>query len=245
MNIQIKTLQKIFLVSVLFFTYFFVTGNFVLAATIDRTSYGTNYSDNTSTNFSVKGGVGGPVVGRSKSVHYIVDNGLTMDLSAMTMTVPASIDFGVVTPGVPATVEAGVAVHMVGARNGYFLQVQRNNATNTLSLAADRSVAFPDATDWDPSGSGNAATSTDQNLSFRVMQSSTTANYNSVWWGSSDSDGVAKYAGFPAASQQFMACPSCNFGFSTTTIGYRVTTPIFQKNGAYDGVVTITALVNP
>jgi hypothetical protein len=112
-------------------------------------------------------------------------------------------------------------------------------------MTTNRSVSFPDATVWNPSGSGNAVTSTGQNLSFRVMQSSTTANYNATWWGTSDINGQAKYAGFPIASQQFMVCPTCNFGMSTTTISYRATAPIFQRNGTYDGTITITALANP
>ena len=173
---RIKILGKILFAIIIFFASFFIVRNFVFADVIDRTSYGAVYSDNTSTNFSVKGGLGDPIVGRSKSTNYIVDHGLTIDLDVLTMTVPTSVNFGVITPGVPATVTSTVTVHMVGAQDGYFLQVRRDDATSTLDLTTDENYDFPDASPWNPAGGGNAVTSTGQNLSFRITQSGTTAN---------------------------------------------------------------------
>lgn len=243
-----KKFIKILMITFVFLcaSYFFRAHNFVFAAdTTDRTSYGTVYSDNTSTNYSVKGGVGDPIVGRSKSSNYIIDHGLTMDLDVMTITIPTSVNFGVITPGVPSVVSSTVAVHMAGALDGYFLQVQRDDATSTLDLTTDDNYDFPDAAAWNPAGSGNAATSTGDDFSFRIMQSGTTSNYDSAWWGANDSIGIAKYAGFPAVSQQIMVCPTCNFGTTTSTIGYRAIAPILQKSGVYDGSITYTVLAHP
>ena len=238
---------KIFLALIFIIGTFFylVYSDFVFAYTADRETYGTVYSDNTSTNFSVKGGLGDPIVGISRSSNYVIDNGLTMDLSMMTMTVPTSVSFGVVTPLVPSFASATITVHMVGARHGYFLQAQRDSSTSTMSLTTERAVAFPDAASWNPAGPGNATATPGENLSFRVMQSGTTANYNSTWWGADDGEGSAMYAGFPYSAQQVMVCPACNFGMFDTVLGYKATPPLSQKNGTYDGTITITALANP
>ncbi|MCX6781705.1 MAG: hypothetical protein NTW66_01085 [Candidatus Magasanikbacteria bacterium] len=219
----------------------------VFAYTEDRSTYNATYHDATSTGFQLKGGAGDPAVGRSTSTNYILDNGLVIEFGVMTITVATSVNFGVLTPLIPSQVTSSVVVDMVGALNGYNITIKRDSATSTMDQNAGSPPdnPFPDATDWNSSGSGNGATTPGNNLSFRVMQAGTNSNYDSTWWGASDASGTAKYAGFPVSMQQIMNCSTCNFGSTDTIIGYRASPPVTQQSGDYSGTITITALVNP
>jgi hypothetical protein len=235
--------QYIFLVTVI--CLFSVT--FVFANTADREVYNSTYHDATSTGFEIKGAAGDPAVGRSVSSNYILDHGLVIEFGMMTLTVATSVNFGVIVPLIPSFAFSTATVDMVGAYNGYNLSVNREDATSTLNINGTSSpdVSFPDESDWNPTGSGNATSSPGNNLSFRVWQDGTTSNYDSTWWGASDASGTAKYAGFPPVMQQFMNCSSCNFGLTDTIINYRASAPVSQMTGLYNGEITITALVNP
>ncbi len=238
-----KFFRKIIIVA--FFSLIF--GAVVFAATEDRGSYNATYHDSTSTNFDLKGGVGDPAVGRSASTNYIIDHGLVIEFGTMTITIATSVNFGVIIPLIPAEVTSTVSVNMVGAFNGYNLLVNRDNSTSTIDLngTSTPDVAFPDEIAWNPSGSGNATATPGDNLSFRVQQVGTNSNYDSTWWGASDTSGTAKYAGFPTVMQQIMNCTMCNFGSTDTIIGYRASAPVSQTTGLYYGPITVTALVNP
>jgi len=236
--------KRFFLVAGIIFLF---TVSIVYADNADREVYNSTYHDATSTGFEIKGGVGDPAVGRSASSNFILDHGLVIEFGMMTLTMATSVDFGIIVPLVPSFAFSTATVDMVGAYNGYNLSVNREDATSTLNLngTSTPDVIFPDETEWNPTGSGNATSSPDNNLSFRVWQDGTTSNYDSTWWGASDASGTAKYAGFPSIMQQFMNCSSCNFGSTDTIIGYRVSAPVSQMTGVYLGMITITALVNP
>jgi len=167
----------------------------------------------------------------------------------LTLTIdPLSLGVGVLIPNNPTSATSTAAVYVNGVSSGYNLQIKRDDASSTLDLTTDSGINFPDLTPWDPSGNGNATTSLDANLSFRIRQSGTDANYSSTWWGANDSNGTAKYAGLPATSQQVINCnsgSSCNNGTTTSVILYRLDAPINQPVGSYDGMITFTALVNP
>jgi len=236
---------KIWLKLVIIFVFTLFTTQVVLAQSqIDRSTYGTIYHDVTSTDFQLKGGVGDPAVGRSVSAHYIYDHGLTMEFPIMTLTVDPTVNFGVILPNIASFVSSAVYVDMPGSFNGYNLSVKRDDSTSTLDMITEATTDFPDYTDWNPSGSGNATTTPGNNLSFRVKQTGTTANYDSSWWGSDDILGNAKYGGFPVINSQFMNCPTCNWGTTVTVIDYRASAPLTQKSGSYNGTITITALAN-
>jgi len=171
----------------------------------------------------------------------------SISLSLSTTTV----FFGDLAPGVPNIVSATTSVDVTGASNGYYLSVKRDSATSTVTMTTERNTSFPDFTAWDPTANGNAgnATSTIADITgkfaFRIQNASTTSNYSTTWWGSNDIDGTAKYAGFPTASQKIMDCSACTSGITFTAIKYRIDSSLTQKNGAYDGNLTFTALVNP
>lgn len=168
---------------------------------------------------------------------------------SLTLTVdPLSLSVGVLVPNSPLSATSTAAVYVSGVGGGYNLQIKRDDASSTLDLTTDTGVNFPDCTAWDPTGSGNATTSPGANLSFRIQQSGTDANYSSAWWGNNDSSGTAKYAGLPSTSQQIVNCNSggsCNNGTTTSVILYRLDAPVSQPVGSYNGDITFTALVNP
>jgi len=219
----------------------------VFSSTEDRRTYNATYHDVTSTNFELKGGAGDPAVGHSTSTNFVLDHGLVIQFGQMTITIATSVNFGVLIPLVPVRVSSTVGVDMVGATNGYNITIKRDNPTSTIDFdgLSSPELPFPDATSWNPAGSGNAVTAPGNNLSFRVMQLGTTSNYDSTWWGANDASGTAKFTGFPLSMQQIMNCPTCNFGLTNTVIDYRASPPVSQQNGDYYGSVTITALVNP
>jgi len=168
---------------------------------------------------------------------------LTLELSTST------VDLGVLTPGVAVTATSTATVIVTGATTGYNLQVKRDDATSTLDLSTDGTIDFPDYTAWDPTGNGNATTTPGSTFSFRVQSTTTgtTSNYNSTWWGANDTDGTAKYAGFPSGSQIIMNCNTggtCNDGTTYTQTKYRANSPLNQKTGSYNGTITYTALTN-
>jgi len=156
---------------------------------------------------------------------------------------------GVLTPGVAVSATSTATVTISGATNGYNLQVNRDDATSTLDLISDPSIDFPDYTPaWDPTGNGNATTTPGSTFSFRVQQTGTNSNYSTTWWGANDTDGTAKYAGFPSSSQIIINCNTggaCNEGTTDTRIKYRADSPVSQKVGSYNGTITYTALPNP
>ncbi|MBU0545713.1 hypothetical protein KJ839_06750 [Patescibacteria group bacterium] len=243
MRNKIKTILYFFVLTLVSFVFFNITR---ATNKIDRNTQGTIYHDATSTNYEIKGGAGDPAVGRSYSANYIIDNGLTMDLSEMTLTFSTSSDLGVTAPGIAFFTITTATVNMVGTLQGFNLQVKRDDAVSTLNLngAGAPNTTFPDETAWNPAGAGNATTTPGDNLSMRVYKIGTNSNYDSVWWGADDSAGTAKYTGFSSVSQQVMNCTNCLFGSFNTVLEYRASPPFFQPNGAYSGTITLTALVN-
>lgn len=246
-----ESMKKRFSDNVMYLVLFSLSMFFVTVVNadnqIDRNTQGTIYHDATSTNYEIKGGAGDPAVGRSVSANYIIDNGLTMDLSMMTMTFATSCDLGITVPGLASYSFSTATVNMVGWSKGYNLQIKRDDAVTTLNLngVAAPNITFPDATVWNPAGAGNANIAPGDNLSVRVREIGTNSNFDSSWWGANDTSGTAKYAGFPTASQQIMNCPICKFGSFDTVLEYRASVPLSQTNGSYSGGITLTALVNP
>ena len=146
------------------------------------------------------------------------------------------------TPGTPVFATSTVEVTVEDGLDGYILTVKRDSASSTL---ASSTFAFPDAPDWN-STSSNASLTPGANLSFRVQQSGTTAVYDSVWWGTSDMPGSAKFAGFPSLSGTIVDCNSTSTCNNTTTqviVAHRADAPATQRATSYEGTVTYTALI--
>ncbi|KKU48007.1 MAG: hypothetical protein UX66_C0001G0026 [Parcubacteria group bacterium GW2011_GWF2_46_8] len=169
----------------------------------------------------------------------------TLTLSVATSTL------GALTPGaaVSATSTATVSTNSL---TGWNLKIKRDSATSTVTLTTDRDTGIPDFTAWDPTATGNAGNATSTladvaaKFSFHVQNTETTAAmYSTTWWGANDTDGTAKYAGMPTASQTIAT--RADYAGTAQKVEYklRVDAPATQKSGAYDGTLTMTALVNP
>lgn len=169
---------------------------------------------------------------------------ITLTLNPVTLTLPG------LSPGNPVSATTTATVNVTGASAGYTLSLKRNAVTSTLASGI---MAFPDYASWGPSGTscasgqGNGTTTPGQTLSFRVQSASTTANYCGFWWGNSDTNGTALYAGVPTSSQIIVNSTSSasQNGTTTTYIVYRADAPSGQEAGSYTGTVTITAIANP
>ncbi|MGB9847749.1 MAG: hypothetical protein ACPLKV_00840, partial [Minisyncoccia bacterium] len=167
---------------------------------------------------------------------------------SLTLTItPSNVDLGTLVPQIPVTYFSTATVQISGYSGGYYLSINRDSSTSTLSY---NSITFPDySPPWDPtanSGNGNATTTPGATFSFRLYSSGTTSNYNSTWWGLNDNEGTAKFAGMPSTSQQIMTCNStaCQNGTTYNIIQYHADAPITQPIGSYSGSITITALPN-
>lgn len=149
-----------------------------------------------------------------------------------------SVGLGALSPGTPIFGTSTAVVDVAGLTNGYSLLIDHEGPTSTL-MHSDAVTSLPDYTDWNSSGSGNATSTPGNTFSFRV--STSTANFNSTWWGS----GTPLFAGIPVNMDTIMNCTSCNTGITTSSINYRAAAANTQKQGAYNGTSTYTAVTNP
>ncbi len=168
------------------------------------------------------------------SVQWLEPPGATpaITLTFATGTVP----LGNLTPGTPIFATTTATVEATSLASGYVLQANRASSTATMTHT-DATTTIPDYTAWN--GSNNSTSSPGLTLSFRL--STSTANFNSTWWGS----GTPLFAGFPTTATTIMNCGSCTDGFTTSSVSYRLDVPGTQKTGSYSGDVTYTALSNP
>ncbi|MGC9610983.1 MAG: hypothetical protein ABSE68_02070 [Minisyncoccia bacterium] len=169
----------------------------------------------------------------SQTINLTVNQTITLTLSTST------VSLGSLTPGsaVSATSSATVATN---SANGWNLKVNRNSATSTL---ASSTITFPDATAWNGS---NGTTSPGATLAFKVANTGTDAAlYSSTNWGASDTDGVAKYAGFPTSATNVVSTSSYIGTSQVVMLKIRADAPATQQATSYTGTVTITAITNP
>jgi hypothetical protein len=156
----------------------------------------------------------------------------------LTLTLDTStVNLGNLTPGTPLLATTTATVEATNLTSGYQLLFERDSATSTV-VHSDTVTTIADYTAWD-SASPNSTASPGTTFAFRV--STSTANYNSTWWGS----GTALFAGIPAVMETIMNCTSCNSGVTTSSVSYRVNVGTTQKVGTYSGTATYTAVSNP
>jgi hypothetical protein len=149
-------------------------------------------------------------------------------------------------PGVWATTTSEVYVYTENA-SGFYLSINRDNASAGLVHQSDPAYTIPDKTAWEPgancslAGNASASTTEAETLSFRVLQTGTDAsNYCGAWWGSNDSSG-ALYAGLPATLKYIAIRSSASVPTTTTKVIYNIKTPPLQISGTYSGDITFTA----
>lgn len=171
----------------------------------------------------------------SQTINLTVNQTITLSLSTSTLSL------GSLTPGV-AIVATSSATIVTNSAAGWQLQVNRNSATSTL---ASSTITFPDYSSWN-SGSSNATTTPGATLSFKVANTGTDAGlYSSSFWGATDADGTAKYAGFPTSTQQVANIATYSSSNQVVVLRVRADSPASQQATNYTGTITVTALTNP
>ena len=134
----------------------------------------------------------------------------------------------------------------------------KTTANNNLQLAAN-AASVTDQTEWVPgaatTSAGNAVIRTSltnaQNvLAFRLAASSTNgaALTSSTWWGATDVDGTAKFAGIASSTVQRTIGNAGTGSYSATdhynSVYYYLNVAASQQTGAYSAPLTFTATGN-
>ena len=191
---------------------------------------------------------------------------------SLTVSVTSSITFtsdgNVTFPGVAAggtyqtaTTTLSVTTNNAGGWNVTLYGEHRVTGNTVMDLSTDDSVGITDQKEWVP----EAATSTlstqafvrgslDNSgdvLAFRVMSASSTNGGPFLapsWWGDTDADGTAKWAGIASTTVQRQIGNAGLGSYSAdahlNTVQYYLKVPISQQTGSYDGGLVYTATAN-
>lgn len=173
--------------------------------------------------------------------------GLTIMIDSISQVFPK------VTPGGATVATSSLISVQTHHPSGFVITVERNNgALPTMRLTADTSITLTDKTAWSPgvattsAGNATASTTEPQTLQFRVRAIGTdTPNYASTWWGSSDADANALFAGFPSTPQIIVNRSIAATATTTISILYNLAVPVSQPSGDYSGDITYTITTNP
>jgi hypothetical protein len=181
--------------------------------------------------------------------------------SALSFTVTTD-QFGTITPDAYkiATSTLSVTTNNTAGWNVTLYGDSQGTSDTVLDLTTDASVGITDQTEWVPGAAttttGNAVVrasldSSGDVLAFRVMSASSTngaAFLAPSWWGASDADGTAKFAGIASSTVQRMIGNAGTGSYSATahlnTVQYYLDVPAAQTTGTYDGNLTYTATAN-
>ncbi len=183
--------------------------------------------------------------------------------AALTFTVSTD-QFATINPGTISYATTTLAV-ATNESNGWNVTLYGSNKTtgnNNLQLAGN-TASIPDQTEWIPAA-GNATTSAGNSvvraslnssgnvLAFRVMTASSSngaAFTASTWWGTTDADGTAKWAGIASTTGGPRYIGSAGVGsYSASThlntVQYYLLASVTQPTGAYSAPLTYTATSN-
>lgn len=181
--------------------------------------------------------------------------------SALTFT-SSTDQFGTLTPGSfkVATTTLSVTTNNTNGWNVTLYGDSQSPSDTVMDLSTDASVGLTDQTEWIPGAAttttGNAVVrasldSSGDVLAFRVMSASSTnggAFLSTSWWGATDVDGTAKYAGIASSTIQRQIGNAGVGSYSASahlnTVQYYLDVPASQQTGSYDGGLTYTATAN-
>jgi len=168
----------------------------------------------------------------------------TTVLESISTSCGATLALGNLTPGTPVSSNV-TCTTTTNANGGYDLAVKRDDADTTIDHTVDATTNITDKTVWTP-GTPNGAIWSSTGLGFRVMSTGTTAAlYNSTWWGATDVNGVAKYAGFPTAYANIASTTAYSSTATAVVVEAKVDVDGTQKSGTYNGTVTFQGTSKP
>lgn len=180
--------------------------------------------------------------------------------TAITFTTSSNV-FGSVTPGTIswATTTLNVATNDV---NGWLVTLSGDNKTSSANnmQTAGNAASITDQTEWIPgtatTTTGNAVVrasldNTGNVLAFRVMTASSTNGtpfVSTSWWGASDADGAAKWAGIASSTVARTIGNAGAGSYSASnhlnTVQYYLLVSATQPSGSYTAPLTYTATAN-
>ena len=181
--------------------------------------------------------------------------------SALTFTTTTD-QFGTLTPGTYkfATTTLSVTTNNTLGWNVTLSGDSQSPSDTVLDLTTDANVGITDQTEWIPgaatttTGNGVVRASLDNSgdvLAFRVMTASSsngTPFISTSWWGTTDADGTAKFAGIASSTvaRQIGNAGAGSYSASAhlNTVQYYLDVPSSQQTGSYDGGLTYTATAN-
>lgn len=198
--------------------------------------------------------------------YYAYGAAVTLTVTvAQTLTFTTSTDqFGTLTPGTYkiATTTLSVTTNDTAGWNVTLSgdDVTTPGGNTACDLDSDASVGITDQAQWVPgsatttAGNGVVRGSLDSSgnvLAFRVMSASSTNGVPflaTTWWGASDADGTAKFAGIASStvSRQIGNAGSGSYSATahTNTVQYYLNVAASQQQGAYSCPLTYTATGN-
>lgn len=181
---------------------------------------------------------------------------------AQTLTFTTTTNqFGTLTPGTYkiATTTLSVTTNDIAGWN-VTLSGDDVAASTACDLDTDASVGITDQTQWIPGAAtttaGNAVVraslnSTGDVLAFRMMSASSTNGtpfLSTAWWGASDVDGTALWAGIASSTVSRQIGNAGSGSYSATahinTVQYYLDVATSQQQGSYSCPLTYTATGN-
>lgn len=187
---------------------------------------------------------------------------LTATVASSLSFTTSSDQFGTVTPGTiaHATTTLDVATNNTPGWNITLSGDSQSPTDTVMDLSTDASIGITDQAEW----VNGAATTTAGNavvrasldnsgkvLAFRVMTASSTngtAFLAPTWFGTTDVDGTAKWAGIASSTVARQIGNAGTGSYSSSnhinTVQYLLDVPTTQQTGSYDGALTYTATAN-
>jgi hypothetical protein len=182
---------------------------------------------------------------------------------AASLTFTTTTDqFGTITPGTykVATTTLSVLTNNVAGWNITLFGDDQSPTDTVMDLTTDAAIGITDQTEWvngvATTSGGNAVVraSLDNSgdvLAFRVMTASSTNGVPFLatgWWGTTDADGTAKWAGIASTTVQRKIGDAGTGSYSASahlnTVQYYLDVSASQQTGSYNGGLTYTATAN-
>lgn len=194
--------------------------------------------------------------------YYVYATAVSLTVTvAQTLTFTVSTDqFGTLTPGTFKYATSTLSA-TTNDTNGWNVTLSGDNKTSSQNNCLSGSNSITDQTEWIPGAAtttvGNAVIRTSlansgNVLAFRVMSASSsngTAFLATTWWGASDADGTALFAGVASSTVARQIGNAGAGSYSATahlnTVTYYLNVAASQQQGLYTCPLTYTATGNP
>lgn len=197
------------------------------------------------------------------NVKYAAAEAVTLTVSVQSsLSFTTSTDnFGNLTPGtyLVATTSLNVSTNNTAGWNVTLSGDDQGTSNTVCDLDTDASVGLTDQLEWIPgaatTSAGNAVVrgSLDNSgdvLAFRVMSASGSTPFRSTdWWGATDADGVALWAGIASSTAADLKIGDAGTGSYSASehvnsVQYYLDVAATQQTGSYSCPLTYTATAN-